>query len=124
LHKELPEELREKFDKRFGAKDRLDILDRAYHQPFPNRYFASYSKFLFDNRRHPFVYQLAYQSFEAFFVKYLKKYPQIATHKVHFTGSVAFYYSDLLRQVANDQQISLGHILESPIAGLTLYHKT
>jgi hypothetical protein len=43
--------------------------------------------------------------------------------KVHFTGSVAFYFSDILRQVANDKAITVKNILEGPIAGLTLYHQ-
>jgi glucosamine kinase len=124
LHKELPDDLREKFEKRYGAKDRLEILDNAYHQPFPNRYFAGFSKFLFDNRRHPFVYRLVYEAFLSFFEKYILKYPQIATQRVHFTGSIAFYYSDILRQAGNDKGIAIGNILESPIAGLTLYHKS
>jgi glucosamine kinase len=122
LHKELPSDLREKFETRYGAKDRLEILDNAYHKPFPNRFFASFSKFLFDNRRHPFAYQLVYGSFVQFFEKYVEKYPQLAQNQVHFTGSVAFYYSDILRQVGSDKGIAIGHILESPIAGLTLFH--
>ena len=122
LHKEMPEELREKFEKRFGKKDRLEILDNAYNQPFPNRYFAGFSKFLFDNRRHPFAYLLVYEAFGAFFEKYVLKYPQAKTQRVHFTGSVAFYYSDILRQAGSDKGITVGNILESPIAGLTLFH--
>lgn len=123
LHKELPTELREKFEKRYGAKDRLEILDNAYHKPFPNRYFASFSKFLFDNRQHPFIYRLVFEAFTAFFEKYLLKYPAIHQCKIHFTGSVAFYYSDILRQVANSKACTVGIIAETPIAGLTLYHQ-
>ncbi|WP_044172005.1 N-acetylglucosamine kinase [Flectobacillus major] len=124
LHKEMPQELREKFEKRFGAKDRLEILDNAYHKPFPNRYFASFSKFLFDNRSHPFAYLLVYQSFEAFFDKYLLKYTDCQQYKIHFTGSVAFYYSDILRRVATEKGCTVGIIMESPIAGLTLFHQS
>lgn len=123
LHKELPEELRERFEKRFGAKDRLEIMENAYQKPFPNRYFASFSKFLFDNRNHPFTYELISGAFASFFNKYLLKYPQIQAQKVHFTGSVAFYYSDILRKVAQDNNISVGVIMETPIAGLTLFHQ-
>jgi glucosamine kinase len=51
------------------------------------------------------------------------KYTDWKTRKVHFTGSVAFYFSDILRQVANDKGITVKNILEAPIAGLTLYHQ-
>lgn len=123
LHKDLPMDLRDKFEKRYGAKDRLEILDNAYHKPFPNRYFASFSKFLFDNRQHPFVYRLLFDAFADFFEKYLLKYPEVNQYKIHFTGSVAFYYSDILRQVAASKECTIGIIAETPIAGLTLYHQ-
>lgn len=124
LHKEMPQDIREKFEKRFGAKDRLEILENAYQKPFPNRYFASFSKFIFDNRNHPFTFDLARNAFSLFFEKYLSKYPNMQEYPVHFTGSVAFYYSDILRRVANEKGFSIGRIMESPIAGLTLFHKS
>ncbi len=123
LHKEMPQDIREKFEKRFGVKDRLEILDNAYQQPFPNRYFASFSKFIFDNRNHPFTFGLVKNAFDLFFDKYLIKYPDYQQYKVHFTGSIAFYYSDILRRVANEKGVRIGIIMESPIAGLALFHK-
>lgn len=123
LHKELPDDLRAKFDKRFGAKERLEIIENAYQKPYPNRYFASFSKFLFDNRQHPFVYQLVSNAFGLFFEKYLLKYPDYQKYKIHFTGSVAFYYSDILRRITAEKGCTLGVIMESPIAGLTLFHR-
>jgi hypothetical protein len=53
----------------------------------------------------------------------VKGYANYKEVKVHFTGSVGFYFSDVLRQVANDKGITVKNILESPIAGLTLYHQ-
>lgn len=123
LHKELPEDLRQAFTKRFGDLSRTDILHKAYKEQYPNRWFATFSKFLFDHRKHPFAYQLIKQSFSQFAEKYLLKYPQISTTKVHFTGSVAFYFSDILKSVLKESQISVGIISEGPMAGLTLYYK-
>lgn len=122
LHKELPDDLRTKFEKRYGAKDRLEILDNAYQKPFPNRYFAGFSKFLFDNRHNPYCYQLISDAFRLFFDKYLLKYPNCTETKIHFVGSVSFYYSDILRRIATEKRCSIGVIMESPIAGLALYH--
>jgi hypothetical protein len=64
-----------------------------------------------------------YDGFNEFFEKNVMKYSQYKTVKVHFTGSVSFYFSDILRQVANDKGITVKNILESPIAGLTLFHQ-
>ena len=124
LLKDLAPDLEAKFEKRFPNTTRDLVLENAYKKPFPNRYFASFSKFLFDNRSHPQAYRLIYDSFDLFFQKYICKYPDYKQLKVHFTGSVAFYYSDILRQVANDKGVTLKNIMETPIAGLTLYHQT
>lgn len=123
LHKEMPIDIRELFIKRFGDLSRTDILHKAYKEEFPNRWFATYSKFLFDYRKHPFIYQIIQNSFELFCEKYLLKYPQINQTKVHFTGSVAFYFSDILRKIVNKHGIIVGVISENPMAGLTLHHK-
>lgn len=123
LHNQLSTELAEKFRKRHPKLDRLTVLEHAYKQPFPNRYFASFSKFLFDNRTHTAAYQLVYDAFSLFFDTYIRKFPDPEQLPIHFVGSVAFYYSDILRQVANDKGFTVRRILENPIAGLTLYHQ-
>ncbi|MFC5412828.1 N-acetylglucosamine kinase [Larkinella bovis] len=123
LHGQLPTELAGKFQKRYPNIDRLTVMEHAYKQPFPNRYFASFSKFLFDNRSHPVAYQIVYDAFSLFFDTYIRKFADSAQLPIHFVGSVAFYYSDILRQVANDKGFTVRRILENPIAGLTLYHQ-
>ncbi|MFN4147256.1 MAG: N-acetylglucosamine kinase [Runella sp.] len=122
LHKEMPEDLAEKFGKRY-ALTREVVLENAYKKPFPNRYFAGFSKFLFDHRSHPFAYRLVFDAFTLFLQKYVCKFAQSKDLKVHFTGSVAFYYSDILRRAAGELGLTVGIIMETPIAGLTLYHQ-
>ena len=121
LHGQMPAEIRAVFEKRFGVLDRLTVLDKAYKQAFPNRWFASFSKFLFDHRRDAFCYGVIEQSFEAFISLYLKRYPEGQTF--HFTGSVAFYYSDILKKIMKRNSLTIGHVSEEPMAGLCLYHK-
>ena len=121
LHGQMPIEIRAVFEKRFGVMDRLTVLDKAYKQAFPNRWFASFSKFLFDHRRDAFCYGVIEQSFEAFITLYLKRYPEGQTF--HFTGSVAFYYSDILKKIMKRNGLTIGHVSEEPMAGLCLYHK-
>ena len=121
LHGQMPVEIRNVFEKRFGVLDRLTVLDKAYKQAFPNRWFASFSKFLFDHRRDAFCYGLIEQSFDSYISLYLKRYTEAPV--VHFTGSVAFYYSDILKKILKKHGLNVGHISEGPMAGLCLYHK-
>lgn len=122
LHKEIPDDLAAKFAKRYGLNREI-VLENAYKKPFPNRYFATFSKFLFDNRSHPFAYKLVYDAFSEFLAKYVCKLPDHQKYKAHFSGSVAFYYSDILRRAAAEKGVVVGHIMETPIAGLALYHR-
>ena len=122
LRGELPEKLAKKMNDRYKVSIN-DVLQKVYKEPFPNKYLASYSKFLYDNINEPYVYQLVYQAFEMFIKMNVMKYENHENIKVHFVGSIAFYYANVLRQVASDLGIGVKNILETPIAGLTLYHQ-
>lgn len=124
LHHDLPQDLRDLFVKRYGELNRLEILSKAYQGEYPNRWFAGFSKFLFDHRKHPFCYQMIEHAFQEFIRLYVCKYAEVETQKIHFTGSIAFYYSDILKQVLRKNRYLLGNISETPMAGLTLYHKS
>jgi N-acetylglucosamine kinase-like BadF-type ATPase len=121
LRKDLPEKLWDHFKKRFQM-DRDEILSRVYSQEMPSRFLGSFSHFIFQHLKEPYCYRLVYDGFSEFMEKNVMRYEKYNELKVHFVGSVAFYFSDILRQVANDKGITLKNILESPIAGLTLYH--
>ncbi len=118
----LPTSLQEAFNKRFGLKED-DVLENVYKQKHPSRFLASFMKFLMQHIKEPYVYALIYDSFTEFFTEIVKSYKDYDKYPVHFTGSVAFYYGNILRQVASDQGVTVKNIIEGPIAGLTLYHQ-
>jgi glucosamine kinase len=121
LRGKMPEKLAEQFHARFPFK-REEFLERIYQQEKPSAFLASFAKFIFQHLKDPYCYKLVYESFSEFYENNVMKYPDYRNLKVHFTGSIAFYFSDILRQVANDKGITVKNILEGPIAGLTLYH--
>jgi glucosamine kinase len=122
LRKDLPEKLWDYFKKRFPM-DKHEMLDRVYGQEMPSRFLGSFSHFIFQHLKEPYCYTLVYDGFSQFIEKNVMRYTGYEEMKVHFTGSVSFYFSNVLRQVANDKGIAVKNILESPIAGLTLYHQ-
>jgi N-acetylglucosamine kinase-like BadF-type ATPase len=122
LRKKMPSTLSEQFHARFPFH-REDILERVYQHEKPSAFLASFAKFIFQHLNDSYCYQLVYDSFSEFYENNVMKYNNYQNLKVHFTGSIAFYFSDILRQVANDKGITVKNILEGPIAGLTLYHK-
>lgn len=122
LREVMPENLRAQFRERYPLS-REEFLEKVYQQERPSAFLASFTKFIFQHLKDPYCYQLIYNSFAEFYENNVMKYENYKQLKVHFTGSISFYFSDILRQVANDKGITVKNILEGPIAGLTLYHK-
>jgi len=122
LRERMPEGLRKQFHERFPLS-REEFLEKVYQQERPSAFLASFTKFIFQHLKEPYCYELVYNSFSEFYENNVMKYENYKNLKVHFTGSISFYFSDILRQVANDKGITVKNILEGPIAGLTLFHK-
>lgn len=122
LQNELPADLHARFVEQYPGLDRLTVLDHAYKKPYPNRYFASYSKFIAENRAHEFMQALLGNAFGLFVKKYVLKHANAAQYPVHFTGSIAYYYQDILRTVLENSGLKPGRILKSPLEGLIGYH--
>lgn len=121
LNDEMPQEIADRFVARFKlSKD--DIIDAVYRQPMPNRFLASFSKFIYQNLKEQYIIDLVANCFHQFFDKHICKYEKHKEVKLSCTGSVAFYYSNILRAVALEKGVSIDTITETPIAGLTLYH--
>ena len=122
LREKMPGNIAKAFQERFPLS-REEFLEKIYQQERPSAFLASFAKFIFHHLKDPYCYKLVYDSFAEFYENNVMKYDNYQNLKVHFTGSIAFYFSDLLRQVANDKGITVKNILEGPIAGLTLYHQ-
>ncbi len=122
LRGKLPATLAAQFKARYPLT-REEFLEKVYHEEKPSAFLASFMKFIFQHIKEPYCYKLVYDNFAHLYEENVMRYPGYKNLKVHFTGSVAFYFSDILRQVANDRGITVKNILETPIAGLTLFHQ-
>lgn len=122
LKQQLPQELCEKFLEQYGL-DRLTIIRRVYKEPQANRFLASLTRFLIENIEHPAIYALVYNSFKSFFVRNIANYDNYKELKVNFVGSIAYYYSAVLKQVCADMGCTIGTIIQSPMEGLLNYHR-
>ncbi len=123
LHREMPVHVRSLFEKKYGAKDRLEILEHAYKRERPNQYFAQYSYFLLENEADPWCTDLIETCFRAFFEKYLMKYPQVREVPLGAVGSIAHYYRRHLEKVAASFGVHFSKIVQKPIDELAKYHQ-
>lgn len=102
---------------------RQEILEHVYRKPFPNRYLASFTPFLLEHMHEEEVKQIITGSFMSFFRRNIAQYPQSHRLPVYFTGSIAWYFSSLLREVATKTGYTVGTITRDPIEGLLEFHK-
>lgn len=124
LHGELPTALHEDFARTYPSVSRLFVLDRAYKQPFPNRFFAGFTPFLSRHASNPFVHDYLTAAFGAFLETYVCKHPDASAFPVHFTGSIAHYFEAALQGAITEKGLRMGHIHKSPMQGLLCFHQT
>lgn len=117
----LPEEIENEFVKRYGL-DYPKIVEKVYKQPLPSRFLASFSPFINEFRSHPHINNLLRTSFEEFFTRNIYSY-DYKNYDVNLVGSIAYYYEDILKDVAALKGVRIGKILQAPIEGLVEYHK-
>lgn len=123
LSGDMPNDLHSAFYQTYGV-DRTLILSRVYSQAHPNRFLASFVPFLRKNNRHPFVVKLVSTAFDELFNRYLMKYEESKSLPIHACGSIAWYFLPFFRNCCEARGLTLGNVIQEPIAALTHYHFT
>ncbi len=121
LYNTFDEDLRARFDARFVTNTN-EILNAVYKQPLANRYLASFAIFLAENRGHYMIENIIEDGFNDFFYNHIYKFSESWSLPVHFTGSIAFGFKDVLAEMCDDYQLQLGNVLKNPLDGLIKYH--
>lgn len=122
LYQTFDEEMRFRFDEKFNVTQE-QILDRVYRGPLPNRFLASFAPFLAENRGHYMIENILEDGLNDFFFNHLYKYSESWTAPLHFAGSVAWHFRDILEQLCQLYELQLGRILQNPMDGLAVFHE-
>lgn len=121
MYNTFDEELRYRFEEKYKLSD-MDILDKVYTQPLPNRFLAGFTLFLAENRGHFMVENIIEDGLNDFFFQHLCKYSESWKYPVHFVGGVAFGFRDIITQLCDSYELEQGTILQHPMEGLIRYH--
>jgi N-acetylglucosamine kinase-like BadF-type ATPase len=121
LKNQLPGEIKEQFFSQYPLEPN-EIVQKVYKAPFPNRFLAQFTHFIHEHIHEPTLSNLVRNSFIDFFQRNIKQYPEAAHLPVHFTGSIAYYFSSLLKEAAEHTGFRTGVITQSPMEGLLNYH--
>ena len=120
LKRQLPEQICNTFLQETGLTP-AEIIEKVYRQPQANRFLASLTPFLSAHREVPEIQELLLSCFSDFFKRNVMLYAYEEA-KVHFTGSIAWYFQEEVKEAANALNIQTGKFIQSPIHGLKEYH--
>jgi glucosamine kinase len=122
LYKTFDEDLMDRFTAKYHTNSD-EILTAVYKQPLPNRYLASFVTFLVENRGHYMIENIIEDSFNDFFFNHVYKYRESWTMPINFTGSVAYGFRDVLKDMCTSYELQLGKVLKKPMDGLVKFHQ-
>lgn len=103
---------------------RAEVLDKVYSSEAPQAYIASFTKFLFEYKDHHHIQQILERGLFDFIRRHIQKYEGHQNLPIHFIGSVAFHFSDVLTELLEQANMKAGHFLKHPIDHLVQFHLT
>ncbi len=104
---------------------RLDFegaLHKIYGEPQPNRWISGLSPFASAHIDNSEVRELVKKNFRDFLSAQIKKYNHFQEKEISFTGSVAWHFREVLREVLQEENLHPGIILQQPMDGLIEFH--
>ena len=116
----LPESINKRFNEQFEMNKEIMIAN-VYNNPKANVWLASFAKFFVDNREDEWVKKMVRKGMEEFYDLYICSYPNYKEVEVHFVGSMAYYFDEIIRDIANQNQVQLKKIVRHPINHLAEY---
>lgn len=121
LYQTFDDELKMAFEKKYNTT-KSEILDKTYKQPLPNKYLASFATFLSENRGHFMIENIIEDGLHEFIYQHLYKFNESWIYPISFTGSIAYAFKDVIKEMFHLYELKLGKIVKYPIDGLVVYH--
>lgn len=101
--------------------DYRTLITRIYREPAANRYLASISPFIADHLHISEVRHIVSNVMATFIDNHIAPYNRIDC-PINLVGSIAYYYRDIITEVAQNKGYTTGTIDRSPIDNLISYH--
>jgi N-acetylglucosamine kinase-like BadF-type ATPase len=118
----MPPGLAEEFKIKYGA-EKDDVVSNVYRGYFPSKFIGGFVQFLKDHLNEEYCRVLVKTSFEEFVRRNLRLYKISGNAEIAVTGSVAWYFREILEEVFRENGFILSTISKEPITGLIRYHK-
>ena len=120
LYGNMPADISEKFDKAYCINKEV-VIKNVYQKPNANTYLATFSKFVSEIKTTPYGQALLENGLMEFIESNIKSYPEYHKYKCHFVGSIAYFFSEELTALCNQQGVKTGKIIKQPINDLMAF---
>lgn len=119
----MPEDLRRAFWDAYRLTND-ELIDRIYGSPMPNRYCASFTRFLTgEHGGHEYLEEhIIRGSFRDFFRNIVCRYPDYRSYSFNCVGTIGWIFRDRLEKVAAEFGMATGIVTDDPMPGLVEYH--
>ncbi|MFO7852918.1 MAG: ATPase [Bacteroidota bacterium] len=117
----MPEDISDLFSRKYET-DKDIVIQKVYRGEFPNKYIASFVVFLKDNISKSYCHQLVVNAFDDFINRNIKYYERYDKLKISFTGSIAWHFEDILREVLMSHNLNIGEIIKEPADKILEFH--
>lgn len=121
LKRQLPAQVIDRFFETYKTST-AEIIENVYKKPFPSRYLGQFTRFISANIELPALQELINSSFDDFIKRNVLLYPEAQNVPIHFTGGIAFHFSEFLIKRVKKAGLTPGVISLSPMANLIKYH--
>lgn len=118
----MPSDIAKMFEEQFNV-DADHIKKHLYKMDNPNTYLATFAEFLLRNERNVYFNRVLHKGMKDFFKNRILPYKESQDVPIHFVGSIAYFSSDIIKDVARFHLLKVGNIVRRPIDGLIDYHK-
>ena len=121
LRNEFPGELHKSFKEKYPGTEN-ELLDCVYKRPLPNRFLASFTPFAHEHKEHSYINEVLKEVFFDYFKHQIVKYTDYKQYELNIIGSVAFFFRDIIEEVALQYGVKVGSVLKTPMRGLIGFH--
>jgi glucosamine kinase len=121
LYKKLPTEINALLQDELKLTKK-EIFENVYMKPHANVYLASFMKIFSTYKDNAYVKNTVAAGMKHFLENHVCCFANYKSVPVHFIGSIAFHFEDILKAEAKKLNIEVGNIIKKPIDGLVDYH--
>lgn len=121
-YNKMPKKIASAFKTSFEL-DTDTVKINLYKKLYPNMYLASFAKFMLEYRDEKYVRKMIKKGVQEFFKYRILPFEKNSQTPIYFIGSIAYYFQDILDNVASKNNLSITNVIQRPIDNLVNFHR-